>query len=778
MLTALRNILAQRWQIPLAFVAAAAFVVSLSVLRPPSIAADFDQHMADVMLLAQRGQYTSAADAASNLLNVEPALPEAQRAQLHHFLAELIYKRERQLRQRSQDNLKLLLEHRRAARELGWGDSAKTFLHEADARDWLGEDISAIHAYEAALEHDLAGPERRRALRELVVLLDGRAEREEQRRQYLYALLADEGVEPAYHWWALQRAVVEALDDGKAKLAAGLLDRFLAPLDHERTRGYAEWLRALLLVEQGRIDEAAAVLTWIETWLDQRPTPLNDLGEFTNLAALNAWLRGRLEQRDFRPQRALLAYDRALAAHPDDNLFIDTMVGRAQALATLQRHDAAQNAFRAAARRIVWSDGAQRRSAGRLMAALRTLFAERVDGPDVSAAAAYLSLALELTPEDHVADRLELNAALGDAYARIASEGGDRTVQNWRRAGQYFEQAATLSTLGADEQLDLQWRSGESYRQGGWLSDARRLYEAFLHRAATDPRSARAMLHVGETYERTGELEEAIAHYKRLIDAYPAVEEASRARLYVADSLVAKGADHYDEAARALQDILDGAYADPSAAVYRDAMLHYCHLLHQQGRFADAIRYLEMYRELYPVDAGGAPVVFLLADTFRRSAQELQVKVGGPVLAPEAVTRLEQAIDLYDHFLDLVQEAADQNATLSTYQRLAFFARGDCLFKLNQPETLREAIKTYQRAAVQYEMQPAALSAQVQIANCYLRLGEVWEAARAIERARWLLRNIPDAAFADLAEGGSRESWRTYLDAAAATHLFRTASGA
>ena len=60
------------------------------------------------------------------------------------------------------------------------------------------------------------------------------------------------------------------------------------------------------------------------------------------------------------------------------------------------------------------------------------------------------------------------------------------------------------------------------------------------------------------------------------------------------------------------------------------------------------------------------------------------------------------------------------------------------------------------------------------LTSVYRWQGEVVEAARAIEKARWLARSIPDEAYAR-AGGVNRQGWEQYLATIAASDLFREA---
>jgi tetratricopeptide (TPR) repeat protein len=286
----------------------------------------------------------------------------------------------------------------------------------------------------------------------------------------------------------------------------------------------------------------------------------------------------------------------------------------------------------------------------------------------------------------------------------------------------------------------------------------------------------RALLLLGEGCEVEGDYEGAVAWFRRLITMFPALEEAARARVYSADCLAALGEDHYDEAEALLEEMLSGDYTPPDADVFRDAFLRLCDLLYTQGRYAEAIGRLETFQRLFPDDPDKPRVTFLWADAYRRSAAELTQQARDDStgrVARESSERYRIAADLYDTFLRLVADEAETDEELAAYVRLALFNRGDCLLALNEPETLQEALETYQRAAAQYELEPSALSAQVLIAVTHLRLGQARDAARAVERARWMLRNIPEQTFAARGEGAGREFWDRYLTAVATSHLLR-----
>ena len=772
-----KDFFAGRWQVPVALVAASATAVALFRMRPPPLPPNTEELFNDVALIAAKGQPRDAANAAANLLELKPPLPPAQRARLHDTLVNLTYAEEAQHGQHVEANLKMLLDHYAAARELGFPPAPQVMFQAATARDWLGDNDGAIHLYDQVVAA-ATGDEQRAALHRLVELHGRNPQRQEERHAALARLLDAAAGEPAELWWALQRVVGDALDAGDAVGARVALERYGRALRGTAQEGYYHYLDALILVHEGRMDDAGPVLKYVQTWITDRGDVSTRLDSDTDLTALTRWLLGRVNLDDARPQDALDDFEAALARQPAPTLRQAAMVGRAQALAALERHAAALAAFKAAAAELP-PQSQDHGARAALRGALVELYAARQKNGAYDSALPYLELAVQLTPASAAADRGALCARLGQALA-AAADAADTAERgaNARhvQAGQYLEEAAGLSRENFEHQQDLRWAAAEQYDVVGRAADVRRALVPFINAAGADPRLAQALLRVGQSYEVQRQYPDAITWYDRLAREFPTLEEAVRARMYTADCYAAQGESHWDDAQNVLEHLLSGNEVAPEAAVYRDAFLRLCDLLVRRNRYAEAISRLEAFRELYPNDTDLDRVLFLTAETYRRSALELRAGHGGapaPRTLEEATQRLRTASSLYTAFLARVgeQPAPHEPGNAATYRRLALFGRADCLCALNIPETLREAREAYRQAAALYERQPAALAAEVQIANVCLRLGEVPDAARAIERARWLLHNIPAEAFA--ATGASdRDAWERYLTAVAGSHLF------
>ncbi len=171
----------------------------------------------------------------------------------------------------------------------------------------------------------------------------------------------------------------------------------------------------------------------------------------------------------------------------------------------------------------------------------------------------------------------------------------------------------------------------------------------------------------------------------------------------------------------------------------------------------------------------------MLADAHRRSGLALRqsppADAAPDASAAESKNRLRTAAELFEKLLTDLETAAVSDEAAELHKRLALLYRGDCLFELNEPESLQAALAAYTQVAARYEGRPAALAAYVQIANPYLRLGDAGTAGRALERARWLMRSIPAQAFGP-AEGGTQADWQRFFDVALSSDLFRDALAA
>ena len=99
--------------------------------------------------------------------------------------------------------------------------------------------------------------------------------------------------------------------------------------------------------------------------------------------------------------------------------------------------------------------------------------------------------------------------------------------------------------------------------------------------------------------------------------------------------------------------------------------------------------------------------------------------------------------------VDAEQAIAGQEPKLSPleadYLRTSYMDRAECYFQLGEYPL---AIKYYDQTATRFSQHVMAIESYVQIVNSYVAMNQPGQAAAAAERAQWILKRIPDEAFA------------------------------
>jgi tetratricopeptide (TPR) repeat protein len=559
-----------------------------------------------------------------------------------------------------------------------------------------------------------------------------------------------------------------------------LLSQYGQRFKRSDLKGYHSYLEAWILVHERRYEEAEPLIRWMDEWVAGRGQVDNELDRFGYLPAMCGYLEGRIDLGEQRPQAALSKFERARLTQPHGDLPVAATIGCGRALAMLERHGAACQVLREMIERL-GGDGRRQRRLSRVYDALLELSEQRLEREDYDNAIAYLDLAIESFPEDPGERRLDLLERLGRLHEKAALRAEDADLHQAHQviAARCLEQVAERTVMDESRHAALLWSAAQQYDQAGRVRDARRLLVRFIEGRETDSRLPQASLQIGQAYEAEGQLEAALGWYQTVIDQYPKLEEAARGKLLSARCLMALGQDRWPQAESLLRGLLEDEHIAPDAAVFRDGLLALCSLLYQRQNYAELISRLEEFLVLYPDDAQHIPNRFTLADAYRQSAYMLRDHpvAGAPAAQVRAKSRdrFRRAAEMFERFLGEVRGLSAADGRWSLYERLSLFYRGDCLFELNEAETLEEALAVYREAAARYEAEPAALTAQVQVANIYLRQGKLREAVRAVERARWMLRGIPDEAFERYADGTDRAYWDRYLTTIASSQLLQDA---
>jgi tetratricopeptide (TPR) repeat protein len=269
-----------------------------------------------------------------------------------------------------------------------------------------------------------------------------------------------------------------------------------------------------------------------------------------------------------------------------------------------------------------------------------------------------------------------------------------------------------------------------------------------------------ALLATGRLYQSVGQVDKAIPIYQRNIAENPRTPAAYRSAVNLARCYMAKGPEEFDKAEAALLSLVqDNRDLLPSANEFRTSLFTLGELYFRQKRWADAILRLEEALTRYPDDPGAARATFMLGESYRRSAQEITEAVrknptieGRSALEEARGERYTRAIALFGQVIAVLDPAGEKGSVEAPvlpgikgeYLRTAYLDRASCYYELAD---YAGAIKQYDAAAARFPQDVLAVEAYVQIVNSYMALQQPAQASAAAERARWVLKRIPDDAF-------------------------------
>jgi tetratricopeptide (TPR) repeat protein len=211
---------------------------------------------------------------------------------------------------------------------------------------------------------------------------------------------------------------------------------------------------------------------------------------------------------------------------------------------------------------------------------------------------------------------------------------------------------------------------------------------------------------------------------------------------------------------------------DPNAEEFRQSLTELADLYYRTGRYEEAVARLQEITERYPNDERKPQMVFKMADSYRKSASLLDMKLasaqpdvpGSASDVAEAMAarkdRLLKGRQLYDQVLDLYRANPPTDDVDKQYQKLAYFYRADCMYDVGNYD---QAIKLYDAAAFNYQNEPSSVAAYVQIVNSYFALGRPQEAKAANNRAKWMLQHMPESAFQDGSFSMPKKYWNQWL---------------
>jgi tetratricopeptide (TPR) repeat protein len=769
--------LGQLWQLPLLLLSFALFGYAAWLLIDPQPGPSFEERMAGVRNLLRLERPHAAIEALNRIL-ASGKLDDAQQAQAHLSLAEAVHLGQSRQKYSITANHLQVVEQTRLAIARGAAPDAAANRRLGESYEALGRTEQALEAYRRAMNLD---PQRVHAIRRKVIDMlievgDGSSADAE-----LELYLQQANLSSTERAWALGERAQILSDAGRFTDAKLLLDQAVRLVSDPASRGDVASI--------GQVNYRLGYVAWKLGDNDDAERYLRAarelLGVSHPLDADAAYTLGRIVHGRGQSQEAISFYDAVLTSHPGARVAPLARLGRGLARLQLREdepamvdlHDVTAEINRKASR-------AQHRDA--VVSGLQQAQKILASRDDNAAALELLAYEQQLVREPAG----EYFARLGDVFQRRAEQldrqaedaaPAERTRRQQQaremrvRAADAFVAYSQKLVLSDDKAYgEALWRGIDLYDRAGDLPSAIAALETFATERPDDALAPDALLRLGRAYQAAGLFDKAAAAFQRNQARYPNTLAASKSGVPLAQSLVAKGKDFYGRAEQVLLAVVDNnPLLTPEAEEFKQALFELAQLYHRTERYEQSIARLEEYTERYPQDERVGQLLYLMADSYRKSAALLEGKLSAAsaatgtnpgmdlnAAATARAERLRQARELFDRAITHYRGKPPASELDEQYLRSAYLSRADCMFDLGEFE---QAIALYDAAAFRYQNDTSALAAYVQIVNAYCSLGKFQEARTANEQAKWLLRRIPPESFSDGSFSMPREYWEQWL---------------
>lgn len=344
-----------------------------------------------------------------------------------------------------------------------------------------------------------------------------------------------------------------------------------------------------------------------------------------------------------------------------------------------------------------------------------------------------------------------------------------------RKAGVVFEELAGRRFATVHYPDDV-WESAECYFLGQSYTSCIRMLDEYLKNEPVK-RNAQALLRLGQSHLARGNLTAGIEALEECVELHPYDSAIYQARLAAAKAY--RERDDMRRAESLLLANLHDSGQSPESAEWRDSLFEIGRILHDAGRFSEAIdRFDEAVaresRQRFP-DLEQIRMALYLTGISHRHAAEAPL---AELTDAKTVNERERASALARRHLVASQKALErvrrdinQDGEMTPLDRAmlrnCYMFEGAVLFDLgrveNSPERFSEAIAAYSNVSTLYHEQPFVLEPLVQIANCQRRLKQNMEARLRIAYALEFLERMPPDADFETTTNFTRNEWKMLL---------------
>jgi tetratricopeptide (TPR) repeat protein len=766
--------LAQLWQFPLLLISVGlfAFAAYLFIDPRPGLSIDQKVEIARKFLDQERPE---ASLAQLNKIVATEKLDKDHEGKVHLMLAESLELGQRQLKISIPANHRRIVEQTRLAMGSGAKLDATAFRRLAESYEALSKPTEALENYRKAMVLDTDHALR---LQRKIITLQLDQENLAPAEASLDEYLKDKTLTDAERAWALGQKAQLLIDQSKFVDARILLDDALKFASDSVEQGEVNYRLGYCAYKLNDPNEAERYLRVARDQL-QVKHPLD--------ADACYWL-GKIYQDRNDAATANSFYQIVLTSHLDSKIMPLARLGRGMCRVMQKQEDAGLTDFHDLTNEVQ-ERPSRLKFKDDVLAGLRDASQILMARENYQGSIEVLSYEQTLEPQpaagfferlgvvfERRADQLEKLALSGPPAEKIKRNQQAREMRT--RAGDAYIAYSQKLTLSDDKGYgEAMWHGIDLYDRAAAVQYVISALELFVTERPDDKLAADALLRLGRAYQAAGMFDKAIASFQRNQFRYPQSLAASKSAVPLAQAYIAKGPEHYGKAESVLLSVVDNnRLVDPDAEDFKQALFDLSQLYYRTSRFEEAVARLDEFRQRYPNEDRMGQLLFLMADSYRKSATLLDARLasatadasGNPGTAvsdlAEAANakrdRLSKAKTLFDNVVDLYRAQPPTRDVDKLYFKLAHFYRADCLYDLGN---YAEAVKLYDAAAFRYQEDPSAVAAYVQIVNAYCAMGKVDEAKTATERAKWMLRRIPPESFNDGTFSMPKAYWEQWL---------------
>jgi tetratricopeptide (TPR) repeat protein len=770
----------QLWQLPLLLVSLGLFAYAAYLFIDPKPGLTVDQKINVGRNFLAQERPDAAIEHLNKLLNTEK-LDKPHEGEIHLLLADAISVAENQ----KDKKVRIPRKHEQIIEQtqlaLAAGAKATYEIHRR-----LADSFEALHKMPQALKHlrEAAALDPNHSLRMQRKIIDLQLDQEDfdGAAASLEEYLARHDIADAERSWALCESAHLKIDHGSFAEARQLLaeaSKLSAdPVDQGQINywlGYCAW-------KLGDLDEAERILRLARDQMRSRHPLDGDA----------AYVLGRMLQDKREWKVAASFYEVVLVDHPDSRMVNLAKLGRGVCRIALAEDDGGLTDLHDLVNRVnLRADTSSTKSKLRdeVIEGLKQASEMLTLRANYQGALELLAYEQDLRPDvpptflarlgnvyEKRGDQVEKTSLAAKSAEQLRLQQQARDLR--AKAGDAYIAYSRALTIADDKAYgEALWHGIDLYDRAADLRRMTSALKVFIAERPEDPLAPDALLRLGRAYQALGSYDDAIAAFQQNLFKHPNSLAASKSAVPLAAAYIAKGPDFYPKAEKTLQDLLESPLITPDAIEFRQSLFDLAQLYYRTNRFEEAIARLEELTQRYPQDERMGQMLFVMADSYRKSAHLLSAtyvpttQPAGTAVAAAATidpneaqaakkSRLTKARLLYERVIGTYRAADPKDDVERLYQKLSHFYRADCAYDLGN---FPEAIQLYEGVAFRYQDDPAALSAYVQIVNCYCALGKFDEARTANERAKVLLKKMPPEAFADGTFSMPKQYWQEWL---------------